>query len=30
MWQFVHTPEEVLPAIQNSPTWTGGAIDFGK
>ena len=30
MWQFVNTPEEVLPAIQNSPTWTGGAIDFGK
>ncbi|MGH1335091.1 MAG: TIGR00730 family Rossman fold protein [Aureispira sp.] len=30
MWQFVDTPEEILPAIKEAQTWTGGAIDFGK
>jgi uncharacterized protein (TIGR00730 family) len=30
MWQFVAQPEEVLPAIQQPPSWTGGALNFKK
>jgi len=28
IWRLVNTPEEVIPAIQNSPSWDASAINF--
>ena len=28
IWQFVNQPEEVIPAIKNSPKWDSSAIKF--
>lgn len=30
MWQFVDTPEEVLPALENATSWSSDAIRFAK
>lgn len=28
MWTFVHSPEQVIPALYDSPSWDGDAIQF--
>lgn len=28
MWTFVDTPEEIIPAIENAPSWNEKAIEF--
>ena len=28
IWRLVNTPEEVIPAIKNSPSWDSSAINF--
>ena len=28
IWQFVTTPEEIIPAIKNAPKWDESAIEF--
>lgn len=28
MWQFVDTPEEVIPALKNAPAWDESAINY--